>query len=70
MEANWQAHMTWNIVVGCATHDVQNSLKWAAQQHLADPASALSDLYISIESIRNSYAHITSAIPEFLDKYL
>ncbi len=45
----------WQVCTACANHDCQNSLKWSCIPHLSNPKEGLSDLFITIESLRNSY---------------
>ena len=45
-----------NLVVscGCCNHDAHNSLKWALHFYFQD-LTLLKDMWITIESVRNSY---------------
>ena len=70
LEEFWQQYMDWDVFIACVNHDVQNSLKWAVQHHLENPKEAMSDLFIVVEALRNSYVYLAAAMPEFIETYL
>ena len=54
----------WQTSVGCAGHDASGGLKWAVWPH--SDTCVTKDLHVSIESLRNSFSHISSHVGEFL----
>ena len=67
--ANFQRLLDWVVCTPCCNHDVQNSLKWSLKPHVHSP-SVYDDLYLGIESIRNSHEYLHKAIPAFLGSTL
>eukprot|EP00973_Karenia_brevis_P038963 5378243-Karenia_brevis.AAC.1 len=61
-----QLHLDWHVVLPCANHDCQNGMRWAVQNHLKDPRTGLSDLFIVIASIRNIFNYLVAWLPRFL----
>jgi hypothetical protein len=58
-----------DIVTGiaCAAHDASNSLKWGVARMLREP-TWVDDLFIGIESLRNSYVSLYAHLDEHLAK--
>ena len=67
--ANLARLLDWVVCTPCCNHDLQNSLKWTLMAHVTSP-SMYEDLYVGIESIRNSHEYLHKAIPLFLGKTL
>jgi hypothetical protein len=55
----------WFIGSGCCNHDTHNGLKWGLFQAFGD-ATLLSNVYIGIESVRNSYLQLAQALPAWI----
>ena len=54
----------WLTQVGCAAHDASNGLKWGLAPRSA--GDIVSDLYISVEAIRNTFVGLHSKLPLLL----
>eukprot|EP00971_Amphidinium_carterae_P347875 6490111-Amphidinium_carterae.2 len=64
-----EALMSWPVNVACAAHDAQNALKWALQLGTADP-EMVKDMYIMVESLRNSIDSLHIHLPKFVAEHL
>ena len=53
------------VVTACACHDAQNAFKWSMQDLMVDTA-LLRDIYVGIESLRNSFDIPTAHIGEWV----
>ena len=61
----------WIVGVGCACHDVQNSLKWAlGSTKIPQDKWSLCELHIVVESLRNSFDLLVTRLPQFLLEHL
>jgi len=56
--------------VACANHDAQTILQWGLQVLLADPANDLSDLFVVVESLQNSYDLFHGHLAKFLSRVI
>ena len=56
------------VANGCACHDISNSFKWALNPFIQE--NLLKDLYIVVESLRNSFTILQASMRKFLIKYL
>lgn len=54
MSTPLQKLQEWVVSSGCGLHDCHNGLKWGMHTHFNDP-SLMKDIYIVIESLRNSH---------------
>ena len=61
--------LTWFSCVGCCLHDIHNSLKWAMLQ-LFECTVVLRNVFIMIESLRNSYDELNAHLPGWLERHL
>ena len=57
---------SWVVCTGCALHDVQNSFCWSMRCHAQEDDALLDDLFIVIESVRNSYKELQLHLLPFL----
>eukprot|EP00971_Amphidinium_carterae_P240484 4774089-Amphidinium_carterae.1 len=64
-----EPYMTWPINIPCAAHDAQNALKWALQIGTGD-AEMVKDIYIIVESLRNSIDTLHMHLSAFVSEYL
>ena len=64
-----QPLMDWVVRSGCALHDGSKSLQWSLSTWVYDKAQ-LKDMYIVIESCRNSYDLLDKFMPQFLAKHM
>lgn len=58
----------WFLYVGCALHDTNNGLKWAASQ--AGAPDIHKDIFIGVESLRNAHIIIVKHIRSFLLQFV
>lgn len=56
----------WCCGVACALHDGMNALRWATTSYLSAPKDAISDLFVGIESLRNSFDTLVGATAQFV----
>eukprot|EP00971_Amphidinium_carterae_P348681 6490623-Amphidinium_carterae.1 len=59
----------WNLAIPCSMHDGQNALKWAVAGQ-CQSSSLVADLYIVIESLRNSFDLLHLKLPEHIRTHL
>ena len=59
---------SWNTHVGCVAHDISGGLRWG-QMHMMFP-TVTKDLYVSVESCRNTFAQLYSFLILFFTQYL
>lgn len=57
--------LEWVVITGCALHDAHNGLKWAMHGHFQD-TDLLSDVYIVVASVRNSYGLLCDHLGRWL----
>ena len=57
--------LQWVLGTGCACHDTHNAFKWGMHQQFQN-LELLKELYIAIESIRNSYGLLVRYMPKWL----
>lgn len=63
--------LDWVVGVGCACHDVQNSLKWGlGSTKIPQDKWSLCELHIVVESLRNSFDLLVTRLPQFLLDHL
>ena len=55
----------WCVGFGCANHDSHNGLKWSMQAQFANK-DLVSNVFIGIESLRNSYFQLCDTLPRWL----
>lgn len=55
----------WIVATGCCCHDVHNSLKWSVHA-LFQNESMIKDLFVVVESLRNSYSLLVAHLPKWL----
>ena len=60
--------LDWPTAIACAAHDAHNGSKWSVQELLPDLKEGLSDLFIVIESLRNSFDHLQDALWPWLKR--
>ena len=60
--------LDWLTAVGCAAHDMCNGIKWGMQYHTTEQSAK--DLYIVLESLRNSLLDISSYSIVFLASHV
>ena len=60
----------WWVMVGCAVHDLRNSLKWALLGPDGSGKEVVKSLHVVVESLRNSYDILHSQLPFFIVKHL
>lgn len=61
--------MDWAVATPCSLHDVHKSFFWSLQ-HSFTNCDLVKNVFISIESCRNSYSQITQVAPSWLAKVL
>eukprot|EP00971_Amphidinium_carterae_P341469 6480271-Amphidinium_carterae.2 len=61
--------LQWNLAIPCSMHDAQNALKWAVAGECQSSA-LVSDLYIVVESLRNTFDLLHSRLPDFIRTHL
>ena len=59
--------LSWDTAVPCANHDAHNALKWGALVFYPDK-TALRNMFIAIESLRQSYDELVSYLPGWLGR--
>jgi hypothetical protein len=57
--------LEWTASSGCAAHDIHNGLKWGLARHMGEP-TALTELYIARQALRNGYAALIDLVPMWL----
>ena len=57
------------VVTPCALHDSQNAFRWGMKSQCED-SSLMRDLYISVESLRNSSNLLSAQVAEWVCKRL
>lgn len=58
------------VSLGCAAHDISNSIKWGLSAAMPVTPALLKDVHIAIESLRNSFAALHCQLPSFLKAHL
>ena len=53
------------VVTACALHDAQNAFRWGMRSHI-DDKDMLRDIYVSIESLRNSFDVLRTYMAEWV----
>ena len=59
--------LNWFLASGCVCHDGHNSLKWSMLDQMKD-AQGLRDLFVAIESVRNSYDMLHDHLPSWIKR--
>eukprot|EP00971_Amphidinium_carterae_P279525 5549207-Amphidinium_carterae.1 len=68
-DAPLEPYMTWPINIPCAAHDAQNALKWALLLGATD-AELIKDVFVIVESLRNSLDTLHMHLPAFVAEYI
>ena len=61
-----QAFLTlasWGIGLGCAAHDTHKALAWSMLPHTPDARRIAKDLWVVVQSLRNSFGVVQAHIP-------
>ena len=58
--------LDWVEPVACCNHDVQNAFKWGVISPLEEPEATLNDLFIGVESVRNSFSYVLKHLRAWL----
>ena len=62
-------HLEFVVVTPCALHDSQNAFRWAFHSECTD-RSLMRDIYISVESLRNSSDLLSSRLASWIGQHL
>ena len=68
-EAEVLGLLDWWVATPCCNHDVHNALKWSLSKHI-DGADGINDLYVAIESLRNSFDLLHGFLKTFIQEAL
>ena len=60
--------LTWDIGTPCSAHDSHKALCWATERFVEDPKSMSKELWIVVQSLKNSSSVINAEIPTMLDE--